>query len=83
MDWHVGSKMKAKDVSVSVVDYGGVLFVMATFKLPGHVLEQEEAVPSTRNSSHAPSGKRVREGSRKAKAKLLRQLLETVEFPDG
>lgn len=60
--------MNAKEISVSVVDFGGEeLFVHVTFKLKGH-LERDE------------TGQRVREGTRKAKSKEIRKILEGVEF---
>lgn len=73
--------MKARDVSVSVSDFGGELFIIATMRVTGS-LEKEAACPEPKNPP-PNAGTRVRESSRKAKAKELRKFLEGVEFPDG
>ncbi len=67
--------MKGREVSVSVSQLPDELFVQVTFRLPGHVLQREIAGMGTDT--------RVRESSRKAKAKELRKLLEGVEFPES
>jgi hypothetical protein len=78
-----GNAMKAREVSVSVADFGGSLYVNVTLKLPGHPLETEDAFPDTRNSTtHSFPGKRVKESSRKRKAKDLQRLIEGIEFPE-
>jgi hypothetical protein len=79
--------MKAREVSVSVVDFGGSLYVNITLKLPGHSLEMEDALPpETRNSgkdtSHRMPDKRVKESSRKRKSKDLQRIIEGIEFPE-
>ncbi len=71
--------MRAKDVSVMVVDFGGELYVNVTMKLKGHSLEREAAHPS----GDMTKGVRVSEGSRKRKSKELQRILEGVEFPDA
>lgn len=80
--------MKAKEVSVSVVDFGGSLYVNITMKLAGHPLEMEDALPpETRNSgkdtSHRMPDKRIKESSRKRKSKELQKLFEGIDFPEG
>lgn len=74
--------MRAREVSASVADFGTSLYVNITLKLPGHSLEQEDAVPATRNSSHSPSGKRVKESSRTRKSRELQKLIESIDFPE-
>ena len=85
--WKDSQDMKAKEVSVSVVDFGGSLYVNITMKLAGHPLEMEDACPDTRNSdrgtSHGIPGKRVKENSRKRKSKDLQKFIEGIEFPEG
>jgi len=72
--------MKARDVSVSVVDFGNDgLHVMVTLKLSGHHLSREATHPS----GDMYKGVRVSEASRRQKAKELQRLLESVEFPNG
>lgn len=56
--------MKAHNVSVSVVDMGGELYVNATFRLPGSL----------------PSELSIREAARKAKQKAIKIALEDTEF---
>lgn len=77
--------MKPREVSVSTADFGNVLYVNITLKLPGHALEHEPACPDPRNAkpltSHDP-GQRVREGSRKRMNKELQRVMEGVEFPN-
>ncbi len=80
--------MKAREVSVSVADFGSSLYVSITLKLPGHSLEMEDALPpETRNSgkddtSHRMPDKRVKESSRKHKSKELQRIIEGIEFPE-
>jgi hypothetical protein len=71
--------MKARDVSVSVVQYGEELFVMVTMKLPGHSMAKEATDPS----GDMTKGVRVNEHSRKEKAAQLQRVLKAVEFPDA
>jgi hypothetical protein len=75
--------VKPKDVSVSVSDFGDGEFVTVTFRLPNHSLEREAACPNPPNCDATKFGKRVKESARKAKAKLLRKIIEEVEFPDA
>jgi hypothetical protein len=75
--------MKAKEVSVSVADFGGSLYVNITMKLAGHSLETEDALPDSHNTSHGIPGKRVKENSRKRKAKELQRLIEGIDFPEA
>ncbi len=71
--------MKAREVSVMVADFGNELYVNITLKLPGHSLGREACSPD----GDATKGVRVSEASRKQKAKLLRKILESIEFPEG
>jgi hypothetical protein len=72
--------MKARNVSVSVVDFGHEgLYVMVTMKLPGHNLSREASHPS----GDMYKGVRVSEASRKQKMKELQKILESLEFPDA
>ncbi len=65
--------MKPRDVSVSVVDHGGELFVMATFRLPGSLKRNNQ-----------PNGQfPIREDDRKAKQKAIAGVLKDVEFPNA
>lgn len=76
--------MKARDVSVSVVQYADEIFVQVTLKLPGHLLERELACPDPPAcNGGVPAGTRVKESSRRAVAKEIRKVLEGVEFPDA
>ena len=75
--------MKPSDVSVSVSDFGGKVFVNVTFELRGHSLGRETAAPDPQTADANIYGTRVREGARKAKAKELRKLIENMEFPDA
>jgi hypothetical protein len=75
--------MKPREVSVSVADFGGELYVNITLRLPGHSLEREAAHPDPVNADRTKVGTRVRESARKAKSKELRKLIEGVEFPDA
>jgi hypothetical protein len=59
--------MKAREISVNVVDFGGELYVMTTMKLKGVSLTREDNV--------------VTEKSRRERAKAIKAALETVEFP--
>lgn len=74
--------MKAKEVSVSVVQFPDGIHVMVTLKLPGHTLGREVAAPDGIGDA-TKVGTRVKESSRRAKAKEIRKVLETVEFPDA
>ena len=71
--------MKAREVSVSVGQFNGELYVNVTMKLTGHHLSMEAAHPS----GDMYKGVRVSEVSRKQKAKELQRILESVEFPDA
>lgn len=75
--------MKPSEVSVSVSDFGGEIFVHTTFKLRGHELERECACPDPLNADATKHHKRVKESSRKAKAKQLKKAIEGMEFPDA
>lgn len=74
--------MKGIDISVSVTDFGGELFYNVTIRLPGE-LSREVACPDPPNCDAAKVGTRVKESSRRAKAKEIRKVLEGVEFPDA
>ncbi len=67
--------MKARDMSVSVSDFGGELQVMVTFKVKGSLNRESP------NLTQLPGWSRVSEAARKAKAKEIQRLLEVVEFP--
>lgn len=58
--------MKANNVSVSVFEAGGKLYVQATFTLPGSLEKDTDS--------------NIAEGSRKRKQKEIQRLLEEVEF---
>ena len=74
--------MKPREVSVSVTDFGGELFINVTMKIKGE-LQREVACPDPPNCDATKFGTRVKESARKAKAKELRKLIEGVEFPDA
>jgi hypothetical protein len=63
--------MKARGVSVSVVDYGGELYVNAVFHIPGSLQRDDP-----------PNERRVRESARKKKQKAIQRFLESLEIPD-
>jgi hypothetical protein len=66
-----GVDMKARNVSVTVVDVGGELYVSTTFHVPGS-LQREDP----------PNDFRVRESARKKKQKAIQRFLESLEIPD-
>lgn len=74
--------MKAHQVSVSVSENNGDLYVQITMKLRGHILEREAACVDPINADRTKYGSRVKESSRKSKAKELRQVIEGIEFPE-
>jgi hypothetical protein len=76
------NQMKAKNVSVSVCDFGNELFVTVTMKLTGE-LRREVASPDSPNGDASKLGTRVSESSRKLRSKEIRKVLEAVEFPDA
>ena len=61
--------MKAKGVSVSVVDVGGELLVNATLRLPGSLPKEDP-----------PNDFRVREGARKRKQKAIQRFIESLDI---
>lgn len=63
--------MKVKNVSASVVDSNGELYVNVTFHIPGSLQKEDP-----------PNDFRVREGARKKKQKAIQHWLETLEVPD-
>jgi hypothetical protein len=65
--------MKARNVLVSVSDFGNEVFVNVTLRLPGRTLGKETPLPNF---------SRVSEHDRKRVAKELQRVLEAVEFPD-
>lgn len=75
--------MKARDVSVSVSDFGDGLHVIVTMKLPGRSLGREVACPEPSKGDATKFGTRVAESSRRAAAKEIRKILESVELPDA
>lgn len=77
--------MKPNNVSVSVSQFNGELFVNITMSLKHQPLDYESAVPPKMNSVFADVtlyGKRVLEGSRARKCKLLKRFIEQLEFQD-
>jgi hypothetical protein len=61
--------MKPKDVSTSVVDHDGQLYVNITFRLPGSLPREE-----------APNQFRVKESARKHKQKAITHIVQEIEF---
>ena len=70
--------MKAKNVSVTVSDFSGELYVMITLKLRNQYLELEASDPSR----DAKKGLRVSEANRKKKQKEIQKFLEMIDFPE-
>ena len=75
--------MKAHSVSVSVSEYDGGVSVQVTMKLRGHSLDKEAACVEPTNADRTKYGSRVKESSRKRKAKDIQRALEGMEFPDA
>lgn len=66
--------MRAQEITVNVVDFGGELFVTTTMKLKGVSLYKEKI--------EGTSNHRTSEKARRVKAKEIKSYLQAVEFPD-
>jgi hypothetical protein len=75
--------VKPNNVSVSVSQFNGELFVNITMKLKGQPLDYEPACPPNVNPIFGDVltlGNRIGEHSRKRKCKLLQKFIEQLEF---
>lgn len=68
--------MKAKDVSVTVTDFGGEIQVIAVFKIKGSLKRESP------NTELLPGWSRVSESGRKKRSKEIAAQLETLDFGD-